>query len=138
MATDSVTTVLFRMIQSVPISSTTAVTSVSSRQNCGSRSPSRMSMKKNSRDQSGEMGSSATKARPGPWSATSDTGTSRLCAMKPKMEKMTKPAYTLVAQLVMLMMMLSLYQREGKKPARRGLTPPNIHKSTITFHHPLD
>lgn len=32
-ATDSVTTVLFLMIQSVPISSTMAVTSVSSRQN---------------------------------------------------------------------------------------------------------
>lgn len=29
--------------------------------------------------------------------------------MKPRMEKMTKPAYTLVAQLVTLMMMLSLY-----------------------------
>lgn len=72
-------------------------------------------MKKKSSDHSGEMGSSvrasgyATKARPGPWSATSDTGTFRWWAMKPRMEKMTKPAYTLVAQLVMLMMMLSLY-----------------------------
>lgn len=32
--------------------------------------------------------------------------------MKPRMEKMTKPAYTLVAQLVMLMMTLSLMERK--------------------------
>lgn len=37
MATDSVTTVLFLMIQSVPISSTMAVTRVSSRQNYKNR-----------------------------------------------------------------------------------------------------
>ncbi|KAF3858537.1 hypothetical protein F7725_011738 [Dissostichus mawsoni] len=55
-ATDSVTTVLFLMIQSVPISSTTAVTRVSNRQNCKTRDegPRRMSMKKKSSDQRGE------------------------------------------------------------------------------------
>ena len=72
--------------------------------NCVS-SPSVRIMVKKRKDHKGANGNSAKAAgyainvRPGPELTTSPTGTPKLCAMKPTMEKITKPEKTEVAQL---------------------------------------